>query len=194
MASPAAGGNLDNWLVLLTSPDVQRVTWQVGTSSGVRRTSVETSDGLVVADIRQVTGDVELTGLQTSRGPVTVAHVPVAVSGNGVGQPELAPPPALALPSSFGMVTGGQATGSELDTDLSFVSTQLPYAVFGICYGPAPLRVQINGHAVGSITCDSRTHQLSVPAAFLHGHGHRVALGITTGNLTSWDAELGTNP
>ena len=152
-----------------------------------------TAAGLAVTDTGQVTGNIELTGLSTSHGTIPLDHVPVAIPGNRIQVPQLAKPPALSLPRSFSLLIGGTGQGSATDADQSFRPGRLPYAVFGICYGPAPLRVEINGHSVGSITCDSVTHQLSVPAADLHGHGHQLMLGMNSSNLSSWDFQFGTN-
>jgi hypothetical protein len=62
--------------------------------------------------------------------------------------------------------------------------------VFGVCYGPAPVQAQINGQLIGSISCDSQTHQLSVPAADLRGH--QVMLARVAPSLDAWDLDFGT--
>jgi len=64
--------------------------------------------------------------------------------------------------------------------------------VFGICYGPAPVQVKIDDHPVGSVACDSQTHQLSVPASDVRGHGHQLWLGFAAPELDAWNMELGT--
>ncbi len=185
------GQNPDNWLVLLTAPDVRRVSWYETTTGGPRRLSMPTSAGLAITDIGPVTGDVELTGLTTSRGTATLDHVRVAIGGR-VQVPELAPPAALSLPRSFSDVFGGSGQGSETNLYSSFHAGRLGYAVYGICYGPAPIRVEINHHSIGSIACDSQTHELSVPAADLRGHGQGLWLSFAASTLDASNLEFGT--
>jgi hypothetical protein len=185
------GQNPDNWMVLLTAPDVRRVSWYETTPNGPRRLSMPTSAGLAITDTGQVTGNIELTGLTTSRGTIPLDNVSVA-TGNKVLVPQLAAPPALSLPRSFSEVVGFTAQGREADLNQGFRAGRLPYAVFGICYGPAPVQVQIDGHSIGSITCDSQTHQLSVPASDLRGHGHQLWLDFAAPDLDAWALDFGT--
>jgi hypothetical protein len=191
--SVVPGQNPDNWMVLLTAPDVARVSWYERTTGGRRLLSMPTAAGLAVTDTGQVTGNIELTGLSTSHGTIRLDHAPVALPGNRIQVPQLAKPPALSLPRSFSPLIGGTGQGNETELDSSFRQALRPYAVFGICYGPAPLGVQINGHSIGSIACDSVTHQLSIPAADEHGYGHQLMLGLNSSNLSSWDFQFGTN-
>jgi hypothetical protein len=190
-SSGGGGQNPDNWMVLLTAPDVRRVSWYETTTGGPRLLSMPTSAGLAITDTGQVTGDIELTGLTTSRGTTRLDHVRVAV-GDQVQVPQLAAPPALSLPRSFSLVIGSTSQGSSGNLDQGFRAGRLRYAVFGICYGPAPVQVKINGHSIGSITCDSQTHQLSVPASDLRGHGHQLWLDFAAPDLDAWDLAFGT--
>jgi hypothetical protein len=189
--SGESGQNPDNWLVLLTAPDVTRVSWYEATTGGPRRLSMPTSAGLAITDTGQVTGDVELTGLTTSNGTTRLDNVRVAI-GNQAQVPQLAAPRALSLPRSFSSVIGFTAQGPEMDLDSSFRVGSQRYAVFGICYGPAPVQVEINSHSIGAITCDSRTHQLPVPGADLRGHGHQLWLRFRAPQLDAWDLEFGS--
>lgn len=189
--SRVPGQNPDNWMVLLSAPDVRRVSWYETTTSGPRLLSMPTSAGLAITDTGQVTGDIELTGLTTSHGTTRLDHVRVAV-GNHVQVPHLAAPPALSLPRSFSWVIGSTTQGSSTGLYQGFRAGRLPYAVFGICYGPAPVQVKINGHSIGSITCDSQTHQLPVPASDLRGHGHQLWLASAAPDLDAWDVGFGT--
>ena len=116
----------------------------------------------------------------------------VALLGSRVQVPQLAAPPAPSLPRSFSDVFGGSGQGSETNLLEGFRAGRLGYAVYGICYGPAPAQVEVNNHPVGSITCDSQTHQLSVPASDLHGHGHQLWLDIVAPALDAWDLYFGT--
>jgi hypothetical protein len=189
--SAVPGQNPDNWMVLLSAPTIRRVSWYETTPDGPRRLSTPTSAGLAITDTGQVTGNIELTGLTTSHGTISLNHVPVAI-GNQVQVPELAAPPALSLPRSFSLFTSGMSQGDETSQDESFSAGRLPYAVFGICYGPAPVQVEINSHSIGAITCDSHTHQLPVPAADLRGHGHQLWLHVGAPQLDAWNLDFGT--
>ena len=62
--------------------------------------------------------------------------------------------------------------------------------MFGLCYGPAPVQVEINSHSIGAITYDSHTHQLLVPAADLHAHGQWVH--VAAPQLDAWALDWGT--
>lgn len=190
-SSADGGQNASNWMVLLTAPDVRRVSWYETTTGGPRLLSMPTSAGLAITDTGQVTGDIELTGLTTSHGTTRLDHVRVAV-GKQVQVPHLAAPPALSLPRSFSGVIGFTAQGHQTDLYSSFHAGRLGYAEFGICYGPAPVQVKINGHPIGSISCDSQTHQLPVPAADLRRHGHQLWLEYVAPDLDAWDLYFGT--
>jgi hypothetical protein len=190
-SSGGGGQNPDNWMVLLMAPDVRRVSWYETTTGGPRLLSMPTSAGLAITDTGQGTGDIELTGLTTSHGATRLDHVRVAV-GNQVQAPELAAPPALSLPRSFSGVIGFMGQGRQTELYQGFRAGRLGYAVFGICYGPAPVQVGINGRPVGSISCDSQTHQLPVPASDLRGHGHQLWLDYAAPYLDAWDLYFGT--
>jgi hypothetical protein len=189
---PAASGQSpDNWMVLLTAPDVTRVSWYETTTSGPRRLGMPTSAGLAVTDTGQLTGPIELTGLTTSHRKIPLDYVPVAV-GQKVQVPQLAAPPALSLPRSFSWKLGFSGQGPETDLYGSFHAGHLSYAVIGICYGPAPVQVDIDHHPLGSVTCDSQTHQLSVPGSDFHGYGRQLWLHFAAPSLDAWHLEFGT--
>ncbi|HSR83513.1 MAG TPA: hypothetical protein VLM11_04960 [Streptosporangiaceae bacterium] len=196
--SAIPGRNPDNWMVVLTAPAVQRLTWQATTTSGQELHSDSTSNGLVVADTGQVTAPVELTAIQTAHGNLLGQPVLVGIpganaattSGTGPPVPQLAAPPALSEPPSFAMSTGISGQGDGALEDTSFTAGRTREAVFGLCYGPRALVIQINGHTIGTIACDSHTHQLTVPAAMLRGH--TLNLYGQTSNLTAWRADIGT--
>lgn len=196
--SPIPGQNPDNWMIVLMAPSVRRLTWQAATTSGLKVRTDSTSDGLVVTDTGQVTAPVQLTGMQTAHGNILGQPVLVGLpgesaaptSGTGPTVPQLAAPSALSEPASFTMSDGLSGQGDEgADTD-TFKAGRARYAVFGVCYGPQALVIQINGHTIGTIACDSMTHQLTVPAAALHGHALRFF--AHTSNLTAWRAAIGT--
>lgn len=192
------GQNPDNWMVVLMAPDVQRVSWRAVTTSGRWLRSASTSRGLVVADTGQVTAPVQLITIQTAHrnllGRPVLVGIPGATaamtSGTGPTVPQLAAPPRLSEPRSFTMSSGlgGQGAGAMEDT--TFAAGRARYAVFGVCYGPRPLVIQINGHTIGTIACNSQTHQLPVPAAVLRGH--TLDLYVQTSDLTAWLADIGT--
>jgi hypothetical protein len=79
-----------------------------------------------------------------------------------------------------------------------------PYAVLGSCYnaapaeygmahpgpgGHGPVRVTINGHIIGAITCDGQQHELAVPHSLLRPHG--IFIGRWCSMLTSWQFAFG---
>jgi hypothetical protein len=179
-----------NWVVLLTAPDVRSVHWFEATTSGVRRPSVRTQDGLVVADAGRLTSQVELTGLSTGRGFVSLRDVPIGIPGQrGAAVPDLASPPAPTVPGSLTFVAGWAAQGDQQDEDSSFAPGRGQYAFLATCYGPQRLRLTVNGHAVGTISCDGQQQQqLRVPRSALHGHG--IMFGIDTSELTSWQVDF----
>jgi hypothetical protein len=192
--SPAASGlnhSPDNWMVVLTAPDVIRLDWIVQTTSGWHRPSAATQNGLVVTDNGQITSAVELTGRTTERGFTRIASKPVGIPGNGPGTPQLAAPPPLVLPGSFSFSWGQQGQGSSFQDDNGFYRGTHQYAIYGICYGPEPVKITMNGHRIGSISCDSQQHEITVPAAALTGHGHDAMTAIYGSDLTSWHVEFG---
>lgn len=159
------GQNPDNWMVVLTAPDVTRLSWAVGTpaaGAGLARYSAATSRGLVVIDNGQISSAVQLTGETTAHGVIPIANEPVGVPGSAADAPELAAPPPLALPGSFSFSWGQQGPGSSAEGDYSFYRSTRQYALYGICYGPEPVKITVDGHRIGSIACDSKTHELLV--------------------------------
>jgi hypothetical protein len=186
----------DNLMVVLTAPSVLRVTWRAATTSGPAMRTDSTTNGLVITDTGQVTAPVELTALRTARGNLLAQPVLVGVpgdnaapaSGGGPTVPYLAAPPAVSEPSTFHLRDGlsGQGT-SGVDT---ITYGRAPYTVLGVCYGPQPLVIQIDGQTIGTIACDSLTHQLSVPPSL--AQRHTMEFLAHTSNLTAWRAEIGT--
>jgi hypothetical protein len=188
--------NADNWMVVLTAPGVTKLSWETGTPQGTtRRTTMPTAEGLVVTDNGQITTAVRLTGTSTARGYRSFGTPrSVGIPGNGPDAPMLAAPPALAPSVSFSLIMGGSGFGPTFDEFDSFTGAQRrgQHAFYGICYGPQPVRLTIDGHPVGSLTCDSRQHEITVPGSVFTAKGHQLMTRINTGNLTSWQIDFGT--
>src|SRR5215469_3758395 len=181
--------NPDNWMVVLTAPDVQRMTWTVPTTSGVRSPTVRTSDGLVAVDTGQVTAPVLITKLLTAQGNALSAPMQVGLPGHP-SVPQLAALPALAEPRSFKALTGGSGQGDFENADSTFSAGHKKYEMFGACYGPRPLAIQVNGHAIGTMSCNSQLQQLSVPAGLLRGH--KLDVWVQTSNWTEYRVDFGS--
>jgi hypothetical protein len=182
-----------NWVVVLAAPDVRAVSWFVSTPAGIRRTTIRASAGLAVAYAGRLTSRVDLTGLSTSHGFLRLRDIPIGVPGAGFAAvPALALPPAPRLPAGWVSVYsgGGQGGGGQLWP--YFVRVRARYALFAVCYGPQPLRIAVNGRAVGTIACNDDQHRLPVPASMLRRHGVKVA--SSTGMLTTFRLELGRSP
>jgi hypothetical protein len=189
---PGGGQGAVNWIVVLTAPQVREVSWSVPTTSGVTSSVTVASRGLIAADTGRPAGQVYLTGLRTWHGETRLADVPVGVPGAAPDVPRLAPPPPLVLPASFRQL-GGIATQATDLTDYSdFPPTHLRYVVYGICYGPEPVEVVFGGRTLGAIACDSRTHELSVPAGLIKPGNQRLPTDFLTSDLTSYWVEFGT--
>lgn len=196
------GQNPDNWMVVLMQPYVRRLTWLAATMSGDGMHSAATSDGLVVADTGQVTAPVRLTGMTTDHGNLLGQPVTVGVPGDhsnsgltrgtGPGTPQLAAPPAFSEPAAFNMSAGLSGQGDGAMQISTFKTGPSRYVVLGVCYGPQPLKIHVDGHPLGSMPCNSQQQQLAVPRSVLHGQD--VTLIIFTSNLTSWRTEVGTLP
>jgi hypothetical protein len=188
---PGGGQGAVNWIVVLTAPQVRQVSWSVPTTSGVSRSAMAASRGLISADTGRPAGQVYLTGLRTPRGETALANVPVGIPG-AAEVPRLAPPPPLVVPASFTQLGGIDAQGNDLPAYSNFPPTHLPYVVYGICYGPKPVNVVFAGHSLGAIACDRRTHELSVPAGIIKPGNQQLAPEFLTSDLTSYIVEFGT--
>jgi hypothetical protein len=193
--------NPDNWMVVLMQPYVQRLTWLAATMSGEAPHSVATSTGLVVADTGQVTAPIRLTGMTTDQGNVLGQPVTVGIPGDngnsgltggtGPGTPQLAAPPALSEPASFNMSDGLSGQGNGVLENSTFTAGRSQYVVLGVCYGPQPLKIHVDGHPIGTMPCNSQQQQLTVPRSVMRGHD--LMLTIFTSNLTSWRTMFGTH-
>jgi len=205
---PAPKAGLDNWIVEMAGPRVRRLDWTAVTTSGTRAGTASTSRGLVVADTGQVTRQVLLTGLITSRGNVLshAAYVGLpgtnpASQGGQPGLPVLALPAALRLPTSFRLVGGTGATGAgSIDAGAAAgdVKPGQREVIFARCYGPAPLQIRllhhqdlISQHVLGVIRCDNAEHELLVPARQVLTHD---GVNVQTGEMTSYWVDFGIMP
>jgi hypothetical protein len=188
---PAAGPMGANWVVLLTAPDVREVTWLAATTDGVRRPTVRTVGGLVVAYAGRLTSQVELTGLSTSHGLVPLRNIPIGIPGaRGATNPGLTPPPAPTVPASLSYIQGWGGQGPEQDEDASFAPGHGRYAFIAVCYGPKPLRLTVDGHHVGTVSCDDRQQQIAVPHSALRKH--TIMFRFETSNLTAYQIDFGS--
>ncbi|MBO0823948.1 MAG: hypothetical protein J2P27_08825 [Actinobacteria bacterium] len=190
----------DNWMVVLMAPDVQRLTWTAETAGGQAVGSKSTSAGLVIADTGQVTGPIHLTRMLTGHGnrlgrPMLVgipgeARAKLA-SGTGPGVPQLAAPPALSEPASFSGIAGTVGQGDIQNEQVGYPPPRSgsKFVVFGICYGPKPLVIQVNSHTIGTLACDSLTHQLSEPVTFLNSRA--LDWFVHTSSLTAYRVDIG---
>lgn len=179
-----------NWVVLLTAPDVRSVTWFAATTSGVRRPTVHSAAGLAVAYAGPLTSQVELTGLSTTHGFMPLRNVAIEVPGApDSAVPSLALPPPLSVPATRALIAPPyEGQGSAGAQDASFSPGRGRYALLAVCYGAGPLRLEVNGHRIGTIACDDNQHQLTVPASALGQHG--IRLDIDTSNMTVWRLDL----
>jgi hypothetical protein len=189
-----AGQSFGAWTYILTAPGVRRVGWKVGTPAGQQQHSAAASSGLAVADNGLITSDVRLTGLTTPRG-VEEFDRPRAlgVPGNGPAQPVLAVPRLAAAPAGFAEITG--FTGyADLNSEYGgFSDNGRAYALWGSCYGPGAVRVNLDHHPAGSIPCDSQPHLISVPASAITDGTHNLWLTIWAGPENGYSLQLGTD-
>lgn len=199
--------NPDNWMVILTAPDVVRVTWRAVTTAGPVAGEALASAGLIVADIGHVTAPVQLTGLLTRSGNALPAPRYVGVPGSSPATP------FLALPASFPvseLLLLGSGEGSELDqaplVQAIGLSTTVGHSARGTpevtwqdpgsaccaaalwtisadCYGAGTLQVSVLGHFFGTIACDDRLHELrkQLPSIW-----QTLTIRVSAGTSTRW--------
>jgi hypothetical protein len=207
-----------NWIVLLDSPGVRRVTWRTATAAGPVVGAAAASSGLAVADTGHIRAPVQLTGLLTSAGNTLAEPEYVGIPGNGAGIPQLALPPPIRASGAFLLFTG---QGDQLDQapayDLALpqdrprtgrtadgtpkVSWHAPaggpgpgagtYALTGSCYGPAPLQVSVLGHLVGTMKCDNQRQVLNVRIKTDVFGASELWFTVSTSMLTRWQLHFG---
>jgi hypothetical protein len=198
-ASGTAIDNWDNWIVVLPAPGSRFSGWAATTNAG--RTSITglAPHGVFVADVGQVTADV---ALRFGSGPGD--WVPVGLPG-APAVPSLASPQALVPPASFQMISSMTGQGTQPSAqDLSVTASGGPYAVLANCYNALPngngigkptpgghgrLVIMINSHRVGSVLCDDKQHELTIPRSMLRPHGEMTA--AASSSLTSWQISFG---
>jgi hypothetical protein len=195
-AESSSGNSVDNWIVVLTSPAMQRISWYgpaVASGSGAH----SSSDGLVVANLGQLRADVML------RIPGNPGEsIPVGIPG-APDVPVLAAPPALTTPASFSPIVSFTAQGNETDVDSSLAPSR--HAAFiADCYnaasndgvgatspgGTGPLRISVNGYALPAVDCASGQQMLTVPRS--HLKSHKLVIQITSSDLTAWQVAFGS--
>lgn len=200
------GNQPDNWIMVLTAPDVRTVDWTApigaprtsqGSSSAEASVGAATTDhGLVIADVGHVSGRVQVSGLFVGHRDILKAPVNVGVPGSVVSSgsqpsdiPELVAPAAVAPPSGFSAVVSLAHQGS-MDVLLRNQIISRRPAVVIRCYGPQPVRVYLDSRLLGVIACDSNQHQL-----FARSRARPpVDVLLKTSFLTAWRLDIGSVP
>jgi hypothetical protein len=89
------------------------------------------------------------------------------------------------------MSDGLSGQGNGVLENSTFTAGRSQYVVLGVCYGPQPLKIHVDGHPIGTMPCNSQQQQLTVPRSVMRGHD--LMLTIFTSNLTSWRTMFGTH-
>jgi hypothetical protein len=214
--------NPDNWIVVLAAPRVQEVGWTApGPSStttnsqGVSSTGtaavgvVPAVAGLAVANTGQVSGPVQVTGLDVHRRNILRTPANVGVPGSAASEvPQRAAPGRIRSGPGFTRVI--EFTGqSDTSTNLNGIRGRL--AIRARCDGSGSLRLQFgfgsaNGllgltpsaarsrlRSLGTIVCNDETHSLvtSVRLASRHNRGVVIINGRPS---TAYRVDIGTAP
>ncbi len=205
LAVPSAkSANPDNWIMVLTAPDVRTLAWSAPVSSEVTGqvasgTGAEgvatTNHGLVIANIGRLIGRVQVTDLIVGHRSILKSTTYVGVPGSvamrgsqGSDVPALAAPPRLKPPSGFGSVLAGDSgQGSSQVLLRNEIVSRRP-AVVVRCYGPDPLRVYLGSRLLGVIRCDNVQREVVARART------RSAVNVLfrTGFLTAWRVDIGS--
>jgi len=204
--SAQPGRNPDNWIVVLTAPDVERVGWAVVGPAGAKTTSQGTVSsptaragmslavrGLVVADVGQIAGAVQITKLDVGRRNVLPYPSDVGVPGSADSQvPQLARPAQIHGPRGFrwaSELTGQGTSGTGLGGRRGHL------AILGRCYGPSRLRLMFGTGAqelrLGTIRCDNAVHELTTQVRLQPNDPH-AGVTIYTSMFTSYRLVIGT--
>jgi hypothetical protein len=194
---PPSDGFPDNWIMVLAAPSVRAVAWTTPTGSGTRPARAVTKDGLMIADVGQVTGRVQLTALIADHRNVLSSPRYVGVPGSVVtpGEqssdvPQMEEAAPLSPPSAYRSVRGGSGQGSTVYLERDQVIRRRP-ALFARCYGPKPLRIYLDNRLAGVIICDNAQHELLLARP---ARRHTVNLEIDTSDLTAWRFDMGSVP
>jgi hypothetical protein len=190
------GRNPDDWIVVLAAPQVRDVAF---TASGPSRSGATTevlgvgtaSHGLLIGDVGQVSGPVQLTKLDVGHHNTLAVPVNVEVPGSPRSQtPQLAMPAPIRVPPGLSeqvALTGQGSSGSSLTTQGGRL------AIVARCYGPSPLRLTYRtGHgerAIGTITCDDGAHELITKIRLSHP---AVGVSVHSSPLTAFRVVIGT--
>jgi hypothetical protein len=189
--------NPDAWIVALAAPDVRSMAFSApaGPRPGMTAESFgvgTTSRGLMIGDVGQITGPVQITKLMAGDRNVLPSAVIVGVPGAPASTvPQLARPAPLRLVGFRGEM--GELDGQgEVSANNSSGRPQPIRVVVARCFGPAPLRILIGygdrPHLAGLITCDDAMHVLRY-----HGpqprHGNMI--WVRTSMLTSYRVAYG---
>lgn len=176
----------DNWIVELTGPAVHAlVVLTIPLPDGEDIAAYGTA-GLLVHDVGQVAGPVRVSAQLNPLGRRVRAGgaVPVGLPGSPASEvPSLMSPAPLTTPGGTATEYAGQGSVMNVLGRGAEVRARL---VIARCYGPTPLRIAINGRAIGTIACDDAQHELRLPENPLV---HDVS--VSTSRLTSYRVGLG---
>jgi hypothetical protein len=209
--SASAGRNPDNWIVVLSAPQVQGLGFTAAVSSSRSTTSellghASAFRGLVIGDVGQIEGPVQITQLNEGRREVVPHPGYVGVPGSAASQmPQLAAPGPIRIRPGFRQVIGLEGQG---DTDMGLAGIHGRLAVLARCYGGGPLRIRFESdkgrslspsdaraqqRLLGTMACDDVVHELVTSVRLGPGPSHGV-ITIDGGPDTSYRVELGTAP
>jgi len=205
------GRNPDNWVVLLTGPRVQSVSFTapgpIGPNSATDVVGVgQLRRGLAIADVGQITGSVELDQLNVGRRNLLAQPATVGVPGSAASEvPQLAAPGPIAARRGFHwrIEVTGQGTSAA---DVGRFHGHL--AVRARCYGPAAIRLTFGFGSprhllglprsaagskqtpLGSIPCDDLVHELATKIRLRPGHSAASVI-IVAGRPSAYRVEFG---
>lgn len=183
----APGQQPANTIVELTGPAVHTLVVLTPHPAGEAIAAYSTA-GMLIHDVGQVTDRVQVSAqLSSVSSRVRFRNaVPVGLPGSPASEvPELALPAPLTHLGSF--LAGISGQGNQYD-DFKGIHPPPAGRVVARCYGPAPLRVAINGNmrVIGTIPCDGAQHELA-----LRGRQQQTTwLQVLTSDLTSYRVAL----
>jgi hypothetical protein len=186
VSAPAPDQSRDSWIVELTGPAVHALVVLTTPRPDGEAIAAYGTAGLLIRDVGQVAAPVQVSAQLNPLGRRVRAGgaVPVGLPGSPASEvPSLVNPAPLTTPG--GTATEDDAQGSATDVYESGAEIRARL-VIARCYGPAPLRIAINGRAIGTITCDDAQHELRLP-----GNPLVHVLDVSTSRLTSYRVGLG---
>jgi hypothetical protein len=149
----ALSGPVDNWVVVLTSPDA--TSWQVNDKA-----QPLLSHGFGAANA----GPLRAPATVSVAFPTAAFESTVGINGNRQSAvPALEAPAAPAIGPGFGFISGVSSQGNQSNGmgDARLKNKRLHFAV--TCYGSPSLVLRVNGIRLPAIPCDEQTHVLDYP-------------------------------